>query len=261
MDHGILAIWYDLPEAGRQAYLDWLHQVHLPEVLARPGFAWAAHYQITGAGAAMDALHERFARADDDDLGTGKDFLILIGAPSPQVFFHPRIDQVTFEDQATTQAMMARRQGARASVFVEQAAVTGPEIGARPAGACPGPAIQMGSFRVKRPEDEWDLSAWYAQYRLPAMSAMAGAIATRKLVSLAGWARHAVLYEFTSLEARQAHFQNHESLGLDAAEWTSKIVNYTIHSPGSPHIGRRLWPPVAAGTTGLWPPVAAGTTD
>jgi hypothetical protein len=249
MDRGILAIWYDLPEAGRQAYLDWLHNVHLPEVLARPGFAWAAHYRITGGGAAMDQLHERFARADDAELGTGTDYLILIGAPSPQVFFHPRIDRLTFEDQATTQAMMARRRGARAGVFVEQAAVTGPEIGARPPGACPGPAIQMGSFRVKTPDDEWDLSAWYAQYRLPAMSAMAGSIATRKLVSLAGWARHAVLYEFTSLEAREAHFQNHESLGLDAAEWTSKIVDYTIHSPGSPHIGRRLWPPVAAGTT------------
>jgi hypothetical protein len=102
----------------------------------------------------------------------------------------------------------------------------------------------MGSFRTKTVADEFDLAAWYAQYRLPAMSRMPGCVATRKLVSLAGWAKHSILYEFTSLEARERHFQGHESLALDETVWTNKIIGYTIHAPGSPSVGYRLWPEV-----------------
>jgi hypothetical protein len=102
----------------------------------------------------------------------------------------------------------------------------------------------MGSFRTRAVADEFDLAAWYAQYRLPAMARMPGCIATRKLLSVAGWAKHSVLYEFVSLEARQKYFHPHESLGLDKAVWTNKIINYTIHAPGSPSIGQRIWPAV-----------------
>ena len=76
------------------------------------------------------------------------------------------------------------------------------------------------------------------------MARMPGSINTRKLVSVAGWAKHAVMYEFISLDARQEHFQNHESLAMDETVWTNKIINYTIHAPGSPSVGRRIWPPV-----------------
>ena len=141
-------------------------------------------------------------------------------------------------------SMLARRVGTRTCIFTTEEFVTGPEFDARPAGSTPGPAIQMGSFRTKSVEDEFDLAAWYAQYRLPHMSRMPGCIATRKLVSIASWAKHSVMYEFTSLEARQQHFQNHESLALDDTVWTNKIITYTIHAPGSPSVGKRLWPPV-----------------
>ena len=102
----------------------------------------------------------------------------------------------------------------------------------------------MGSFCTMELEKEWDLAAWYAQYRMPAMARMPGSINTRKLVSVAGWAKHAVMYEFISLDARQEHFQNHESLAMDETVWTNKIINYTIHAPGSPSVGHRIWPPV-----------------
>ncbi len=100
----------------------------------------------------------------------------------------------------------------------------------------------MGSFRVRSVEEEFDLAAWYAQYRFPAMARMAGCIRTRKLVSVAGWAKHSVLYEFTSLEARHENFQKHESRALDEKNWSNKIVKYTIHAPGSPSVGIRIWP-------------------
>ena len=145
-------------------------------------------------------------------------------------------------DRATKE-QLDQRQGVRTAIFAEEVRVTGPEVGEGVPGGLPAPAIQMGSFRIRTPEDEFALGSWYAQYRLPAMARMPGVIRTRKLVSVAGWAKHSVLYEFTSLDARLEHFEKpHESLALDEKEWTGRIVKFTIHAPGSPSVGRRIWP-------------------
>ena len=244
MDNGIWATWYDLGEDNRDAFIEWLHGDHLPEIQRRPGVAWAAHYGITGGGEKMQAIHIKLVRAEDDGLGTGTQYLMLVGAASPHVFADPRIDEWEQGLGEPAKSMLAGRVGTRTCIFVQEEIVTGPEYDARPAGSTPGPAIQMGSFRSRSVEEEFDLAAWYAQYRLPHMSRMPGCIATRKLVSIAGWAKHSILYEFTSLDARQEHFQNHESLALDDQEWTNKIIQYTVHAPGSPSVGERLWPPV-----------------
>ena len=45
MDRGIWATWYDLPEEGKEEYIAWLHDVHLPKALLRPGYLWAAHIE------------------------------------------------------------------------------------------------------------------------------------------------------------------------------------------------------------------------
>ena len=37
MDQAIWATWYDLPEDGRDEYLDWLHGEYLPELQSKPG--------------------------------------------------------------------------------------------------------------------------------------------------------------------------------------------------------------------------------
>ena len=244
MDQGIWATWYDLPDTGRDAYFDWLHGSYLPGLLQRQGYAWAAHYEITGGGAHMDEIGDRLARPDEDGLGQGTQFLILVGATASHVFLNPRVDHLEQEAHGTTREMLGLRSGERMCVFTEETRVSGPEIGERQIGTAPGPAIQMGSFRTKTIENELDLGAWYAQYRLPAMARMPGCIETRKLVSSAGWAKHSILYEFTSLEARTANFQAHESLALNDQEWTSRIIGYTVHAPGSPSVGRRLWPEV-----------------
>jgi hypothetical protein len=244
MDNGIWATWYDMAEENRHAFNDWLHGQYLPELMRKPGVAWAAHYQITGGGDRMQEIHDRLVHAEEEELGNGSQFLVLAGATSPHVFADPRIDEWEAGLDDASAAMLAHRIGTRSSIFTQEEFVTGPEFGARVTGGTPGPAIQMGSFRTRTVADEFDLMAWYAQYRLPNMSRMPGCIATRKLVSVAGWANHCVMYEFLSLDARQEHFQNHESLALDDGEWTNKIITYTIHAPGSPSVGKRLWPPV-----------------
>ena len=65
----------------------------------------------------------------------------------------------------------------------------------------------------------------------------------RKLVSTAGWAKHSILYEFTSLAAREKNFQGQEDIALDEKEWTGRVIRYVTHAPGSPSVGRRIWPP------------------
>lgn len=87
---------------------------------------------------------------------------------------------------------------------------------------------------MRTPEEEFDLGRWYAQYRLPFMAQLAGCIATRKLAGVAGWAKHSVLYEFTSLEARLKHFEEpHEALALDRTRWESQVVAGTLHAPAA----------------------------
>ncbi len=66
------------------------------------------------------------------------------------------------------------------------------------------------------------------------------------MVSVAGWAKYSVMYEFTSLQARMEGFElPHEALALDEKNWTGRVVRYTQHTPGSPTVGERIWPPVA----------------
>ena len=244
MDNGIWATWYDLPADGRDAHLEWLHTAYLPALTARPGIAWAAHYEITGGGKDMKTLGDRLARPDDD-VPTGSGFLTLVGAPSPHAFFQADALWRPENMDAETAGHLGQRQGVRSAVFTEEARVTGPAVDQGVPGGVPAPAIQMGSFRIQTPEDEFALGSWYAQYRLPAMARMPGVIATRKLAGIAGWAKHAILYEFTSLDARLEHFEKpHEALALDDKEWTGRIVKLTIHAPGSPSVAQRIWPQV-----------------
>jgi hypothetical protein len=245
MDHGIWATWYDLADGDRERFLDWLHGDYLPELKTRSGYAWVAHYENTRGGPQMRQIGTIIERPDED-IGSGTQFLMLVGAPSPHTFLDPSVLALQQTAPREVRDMLALRQGVRQAIFMEETRVSGPESAQRPAGTAPGPAIQMGSFRTRTVADDFDLGCWYAQYRLPYMAQLPGSIATRKLVSVAGWAKHAILYEFTSLEARLKNFEEpHESHALDPQEWTGRVVRYTIHTPGSPVVGRRLWPPPA----------------
>ncbi len=44
MDRALWITWYDLPDAGRDAYLSWLQGSYIPKLLEKPGILWAAHY-------------------------------------------------------------------------------------------------------------------------------------------------------------------------------------------------------------------------
>jgi hypothetical protein len=242
MDTGIWATWYDLDDDARKPFHDWMHGTYLPFLKQLPGVAWVANYEEKGGGAGMKQVAQKVERAPKE-IGDATQFVVLVGAATPQVFFNPLIFDV--EKRSEFAGQLGKRKGVRSCIFSEQTRVNGPSAHLRTPGTTPGPAIQMGAFTMRTLEQEIDLGCWYAQYRLPFMAQAASCICARKLLSVTGWAKHSILYEFTSLEGRMKDFEEgHEELALDPKEWTGRIVQGTIHAFGSPTVGERIWPPV-----------------
>ena len=108
----------------------------------------------------------------------------------------------------------------------------------------------MGSFNMATAESEIGLGKFYEQLRYPEFAKSPGSRRMRKLLGVAGWAKHALIYEFTSNEERagspvyQSIRKNMAQTGTHPVQWGEKVIGQTIHAPGSPVIGFRKWPKV-----------------
>ena len=78
--------------------------------------------------------------------------------------------------------------------------------------------------------------------RFPAMARLPGCIGMRKMVSVVGWAKHAVIYEFVSVEARATGVTEIARLYPEMEAWTNRFIPHLVHSAGSPNVARRIWP-------------------
>jgi hypothetical protein len=121
---------------------------------------------------------------------------------------------------------------------VEHNRIAGPEVNTRAPGITPGPAIQLGSFNIDAVENEDVLGSWYAQVRMPRLEKMKGCVGARNLISVSGWAKHAIFYEWISLESL------HENFITEKIPRSRQAVKTLVHSPSSPSVGERIWPPV-----------------
>ena len=242
VDRGIWITWYDLPEEGREDYLRWLHDSYLPALLKRPGYLWAAHYAAVAKDARRaSSREERIHRTSDTAVPTGSQYILLVGAADPHVFGNPSPREVHAAMPGESQRMLEQRAGERVNILAEAARVQGP-AGQSPDVAPLAPCIQLGSFNCA-PEHEEEMLAWYTRWRLPAMAALPGCVRFRTLASVLGWAKHAVLYEFASLEARNTHFMGHEDRHPEMKAWSDRMVPRLTHAPGSATVAQRLWPP------------------
>jgi hypothetical protein len=106
--------------------------------------------------------------------------------------------------------------------------------------------IQLGNFNASSWKDEDELLSWYADLRLPGFKTMPGGVTIRKFASVSGWAKHGVLYEFTSLADRTKYFRAHEAKDKKYTAWTHDVVAKLVHAPGSPAVAQRIWPPLKA---------------
>ncbi len=225
MDRGIWAIGYDVSNEHESEYVDWFHRVHVPEKLSRPGYLWAAHYEVGQSEA-------------------GKNFLALFGGVTAHTFLNPSPGQLIQRQSAETRRMMGMRQHSSICILAEETRVDGPESAQRGPGMTPGPVIQMGNYNAASPAVEDDLGAWYAQQRLPLLAALPGCIGARKMLATVGAYKHAILHEFVSLELRERHFAPLEAQAHDPGTWMGRVRPQLTHAPRSPAVGQRIWPMV-----------------
>ncbi len=241
MDRGIWATWYDLPEQGKEEYLSWLHEEHIPEALSRPGYLWAAHQENMMPPEREASIHRILTHINDpgvDNPGVppGNQYLLLFGAASPHTFVDPSLPELMARANERTREMVGRRQNSRYCIFVEEARVDGPAVKSRQPGLTPGPVVQLGTFNINALENEDEMGTWYSRSRLPLMVPMPGCVGARKLVSIVGWAKHAILYEFLTMEDVENHFIDTDP------DWSGQVVKNLIHAPHSPSLGNRIWP-------------------
>lgn len=245
MDRGLWISWYNLPVDGRDDYLAWLHGTYIPQLLQRPGFLWAAHY-ASEENVALSGAKGRLSQTQSNIVPAGDRFILLFGGENAHVFARPASGELHAKLSEHDRKMLSMRIAERVNIMTEEAKIHGPEYGGNRADSALGPCIQIGSFNSDTYENEDELAAWYAQWRLPCMQRLPGCIRVRKLVSVSGWAKHAIVYEFVSVQARNEHFVDHERTHPQMEAWTDKVVRKLVHAPGSPNLARRIWPTVDA---------------
>lgn len=225
MDRGLWAIWYEIADANRAEYLAWFHGVHIPEKLARPGYAWAAHYALTG--------------------GSGRGFLALFAAATTATFLNPSPAQLAQRQSAETRRMIGMRQQAQSCILAEEARVDGPLLAQRGPGLTSGAVVQFGCYNTASSAVDDDLGAWYAQERFPLLAKLPGCIGARKLLVSVGAQKHAILHEFVSMAVREQHFAPHEADAHKPDTWMGRVRPQLTHAARSPMVGQRVWPVVA----------------
>lgn len=233
-DQAMWATWYDLPEDRHEEHLTWVHETHIPMLLKNDNYLWAAHYSSIPDGTAARIKH-----TTDAGVPTGKDYILLIGGKDGNVFGAPTPDEVHASLPEASKRMLAMRRNARWNIFVDASRVIGPGFPHYKDGMTPAPCIQFGTYCVDE-QKEIDILAWYAQLQMPVMTTADGCVRTRKLASVAGWAKMGIFYEFASVELRNHHFTGDKS---GVGKWGESVFALQ-HAPGSPNVARRTWPAV-----------------
>jgi hypothetical protein len=240
-DRGLWITWYDLPMEGRDAYFSWLHGTYLPDLLKRPDYLWAAHYASQDLeGGAENS--KRYRHVDDPKVGKGYHYMLLIAATDASVFGDPVPSLINAALPAEGKKMLAMRTGERMNIFTEACRREGGAFGAYKEGMTGAPCIQVGSFDCEL-EFEEEMHAGYVLERLPKMCATPSCVRTRKLNSVAGWAKHGIIYEFASKEGFDRDYAPavaNSPLGLNG----HSVVPNLTHAPNGPNSALRIWPPV-----------------
>lgn len=249
MDRAIFASWYDVPAEHAAEYLAWLHERHLPAMLGRTDYLWGAHYRAVDKKQRPGTPRENaLVRAGDPAVPAGGRYVLIIGARDANVFGEPDWRKLDAALPEQDRRMLAMRQGEYINIMVEAARVEGPAAKDYAQGMQPAPCIQFGNFNSDW-QNEQDMLAWYAGWRMPAMRTCPGVIRVRRLCSIAGWAKHGVFYEFETLAQRNEFFLGHEDADPAVKAWSDHMVSQLTHAPSSSTLALRIWPPLAGAVT------------
>jgi hypothetical protein len=194
MDTAIKAEWYDLDDADREYFLAWLHGHHLPALQARPGHIWIGHYnRAPQHGKSNPPGYPARVETDDPNVPRGSQYLLVTAAASPDVFFNPNVAARRMPNrshacqaQGCVSASLSRRPGER------------PRLVSPLPGTGAPPAIQLGNHLTSTRPTTWPRLV-VPTMKLPQVTWARGCTAP-KLVSIVGWAKHGILYEFMEME-------------------------------------------------------------
>ncbi len=235
--------WFDLAEESRFDFSTWAYESYVPKVLARDGLLWGALYasqaadSFTPLGGGGRISHKKNPKG----VPVGDRYIMMFGAMDAYALAEPTPDEFHVQFNKADTKMLALRQNERRNIMLEEARIEGPGIVENLPEMAPAPAIQLGSFNSGNWADEEEMAAWYARWRLPSLVNLPGCVRVRKLISIAGWAKHACFYEFTSLAAREEHFVHYEKPNPKMVKWSTDVVRDTVHAPGSANIASRVF--------------------
>ena len=211
------AIWmiiYDLDRTHSDRYLQWFNDVHIPEKLARPGYTWAAHYQII---------------ANDDSADSR--YIALFGGTDSRVFYNPSPAQIKPNQPPETRTMMNYRANSEMLILSEEWAIDS-DTGLEASPVISAQSISLALFNTN--ENDENLGAWLVQDYLVES---AGSGVTRKLLASTGAARHVVVQELFTDEVPRISIADTSS-----NDWSAQVSNYLSYPTGAPLVARRVWP-------------------
>ena len=209
MSSAIWLISYHLNRDHEDQYLEWFHEVHIPEKLARPGYTWAAHYRTTATVTADHTAH----------------YLALFGGESSAVFYNPSPAQIAPKQSPETRTMMACRIESRAMILSSEWATTDNDrIGTD---GSPVEADSISLTLCDASGNDMDFSAWLIQEHVPSLNDCG----MRKYLASSGDARHTIIHTRTADTVPPPAF-------ADAAtsEWGARVAGYLEYPLGRPLI-------------------------
>ncbi len=180
---GIWLIYYGVTSEHREEYLHWFEGQHIEEKLARPGYDWACHYEVTPQGVPDTADHA---------------YLALFGADSTRVFFDPSPAQIKPNQDELTRTMISYRLTPLATIVTQEWC----EYSASPDSQQTTPDvvnseyIRLGIF--EHTVDDQTVVAWCAQDHFPKLASSEELVVARKCLASFGKNRHMVLEEYAS---------------------------------------------------------------
>ena len=235
--------WFDLSDDKRHDFFTWAYESYVPMVLARDGLLWGALYASEAAGSftPLGGGGRISLKKNPRGVPVGDRYIMMFGAKDIHDLANPTPDEFHAKLNKTDKKMLALRQNERRNLMLDEARIEGPGIFDNKPEIAPAPAIQLGSFNAGAWADEEELAAWYARWRLPSLTELPGCVRVRKLISVAGWAKHACFYEFASLQAREEHFVHYEKPSKKMVKWSTDVVRNTVHAPGSANIASRIF--------------------
>ena len=216
------AIWmiiYDLDQTHTDRYLQWFNDVHIPEKLARPGYTWAAHYQIIA-----------------DEGSTASSYVALFGGTDSRVFYNPSPAQIKPNQSPETRTMMGYRANSKMLILTEEW-VSVSDNGSPDTSPDTSPRITAENISLAlfdaNGNDE-NLGAWLVQDYLVDS---AGSGVTRKFLASTGATRHVVVHEMSADE-----IPGRSIVDASSSDWSTQVSSYLSHPAGAPSVARRVWP-------------------